>query len=69
MDNLPLLQMRWFSLIGVHHPCFLFNYLFFQSLLDDIRIVLLGQQQQELRQLARLADTLWFTRAEHSAVH
>ena len=39
------------SLIGDHRPCFLFNYLFLQSLPDDIRIALSGQQQQEPCQL------------------
>ena len=56
------------SLISGHHPCFLFNYLFLQSLFVDIRIVLLGQHQQELCQLAWLADTLWLTCTEHSAI-
>ena len=57
------------SLISDHRPCFLFNYLFLQSLPGNIRFALSGQQQQELGQLAQLADTLSLTRTEYSAVH
>ena len=57
---------KMLSLIGDHRPSFFFNYLFFPSLPDDIRIVSSGQQP---RQLARLADTLWITRAEHFVVY
>ena len=68
-DQKPTALMdEMLSLMGDHRPCFLFNYLFLQLLLEDIRIVLSGQQQQDPRQLAQLADALWLSRSQHPPI-
>ena len=63
-DKKPsVLMNEMLSLITDHRSCFLFNYLFLQLLPDDIRMVLSGQQWNDLRQLAARADELWLARS------
>ena len=52
-----ILKDEMLSLIADHCPCFLFNYLFLQLLLEDICMVpLAGQQWHDPHQLAARAD-------------
>ena len=67
-DKPSVLMDNMLALLGDHQPCFLFRSLFLERLPEEIRSVLVHSKEEDSRQLAKAADTLWETRSTATSV-
>lgn len=58
-DKPSLLMDKMLTLLGAHTPCFLFREIFMRQLPVNIRTQLAQANISEMRELAKVADTIW----------
>ena len=62
-DSKPSTLMdQMLALLGDHPPCFLFEQVFLERLLEDVQVHLAGDQFMDHRQLAKKANAYWVSR-------